>query len=35
MVAYAENLAKTKKLSLPPDYAQDFQACRRFLDQHD
>lgn len=34
MVAYAEKLAKTKKLPLPPGYAQDFQACRRFLDQH-
>jgi DNA topoisomerase-3 len=34
MVAYAEKLAKSKKLPLPPDYAQDFQACRRFLDQH-
>ena len=34
MVAYAEKLAKTKKLPLPPGYAKDFQACRRFLDQH-
>jgi DNA topoisomerase-3 len=34
MVAYAEKLAKTKKLPLPPGYAQDFQACRRFLDQN-
>ena len=34
MVAYAEKLAKTKKLPLPPGYAQDFQACRRFLDRH-
>ena len=34
MVAYAEKLAKTKKLSLPAGYAQDFQACRRFLDQY-
>jgi DNA topoisomerase III len=34
MVAYAEKLAKTKKLPLPPGYAQDFQACRRFLDQY-
>jgi DNA topoisomerase-3 len=34
MVAYAEKLAKSKKLPLPPGYAQDFQACRRFLDQH-
>ena len=34
MVAYAEKLAKAKKLPLPPGYAQDFQACRRFLDQY-
>src|SRR5271166_658593 len=34
MVAYAEKLAKTKKLPLPSGYAQDFQACRRFLDQY-
>jgi DNA topoisomerase-3 len=34
MVAYAEKLAKSKKLPLPPGYAQDFKACRRFLDQH-
>ncbi len=34
MVAYAENLAKSKKVQLPPGYDQDFQACRRFLDQH-
>ena len=34
MVAYAEKLAKTKKLTLPAGYAQDFQACRRFLDQY-
>ncbi len=34
MVAYAEKLAKTKKLSLPAGYARDFQACRRFLDQY-
>jgi DNA topoisomerase-3 len=34
MVAYAEKLAKTKKLPLPPGYAQDFQTCRRFLDQY-
>jgi len=34
MVAYAEKLAKTKKLPLPPGYAQDFQACCRFLDQY-
>ena len=34
MVAYAEKLAKTKSLPLPPGYNQDFQACRRFLDQY-
>ena len=34
MVAYAEKLAKAKKLPLPVGYSQDFQACRRFLDQH-
>jgi DNA topoisomerase III len=34
MVAYAEKLAKMKKLPLPPCYAKDFQACRRFLDQY-
>ena len=34
MVAYAEKLAKTKSLPLPPGYDQDFQACRRFLDQY-
>ena len=34
MIAYAEKLSKTKKLPLPAGYAQDFQACRRFLDQH-
>ena len=34
MVAYAEKLAKAKRLPLPPGYAQDFQACRRFLDQY-
>ena len=34
MVAYAKKLAKTKSLPLPPGYSQDFQACRRFLDQY-
>jgi DNA topoisomerase III len=34
MVAYAEKLAKAKKLPLPSGYAKDFQACRRFLDQY-
>ena len=34
MVAYARNLARSKKVSLPEDYQQDFNACRRFLDEH-
>jgi DNA topoisomerase-3 len=34
MVSYAEKLAKSKGVDLPPAYARDFQACRRFLDQH-
>ncbi len=34
MVAYAQKLAKTKNVALPPGYDRDFQACRRFLDQH-
>jgi DNA topoisomerase III len=34
MVSYAQKLAKMKGVSLPADYDRDFQACRRFLDQH-
>jgi DNA topoisomerase III len=34
MTAYARKLASAKKLELPPGYEQDFDACRRFLDQH-
>jgi DNA topoisomerase-3 len=34
MVGYARKLAKMKGLDLPPDCHLDFQACRRFLDQH-
>ena len=34
MVGYAQKLAKMKGLDLPPDCHLDFQACRRFLDQH-
>jgi hypothetical protein len=34
MVSYAEKLAKAKGLFLPAGYYRDFQACRRFLDQH-
>ncbi len=33
MIAYAEKLAKAKELPLPAGYSQDFQTCRRFLDQ--
>jgi hypothetical protein len=34
MVAFAERLAKDKKATLPSDYANDFDICRHFLDQH-
>jgi DNA topoisomerase-3 len=34
MVAYAKSLAENKKVKLPPRYAQDFETCRRFLDQY-
>jgi DNA topoisomerase III len=34
MVAFAEKLAKDKKVDLPADYARDFEVCRRFLDDH-
>ena len=34
MVAYAQNLARSKKVTLPGGYQQDFNACRRFLDEH-
>jgi DNA topoisomerase-3 len=34
MVAYAKSLAGNNKVKLPPGYAQDFETCRRFLDQH-
>ena len=34
MVSYAEKLAKTKGVALPAGFKTDFQACRRFLDQH-
>jgi DNA topoisomerase III len=34
MVGYAQKLAKAKGVALPPGYDRDFQACRRFLDQH-
>ena len=34
MVAYARSLARSKKVTLPEGYQQDFNACRRFLDEH-
>jgi DNA topoisomerase-3 len=34
MVAFAEKLAKDKKVGLPPGYARDFEICRRFLNDH-
>jgi DNA topoisomerase-3 len=34
MVSYAQSLAKSRNLTLPPGYDRDFDACRRFLDQH-
>jgi DNA topoisomerase-3 len=34
MVSYAQKLAKMKGIALPLDYNRDFQACRRFLDEH-
>ena len=34
MVAYAQSLARGKKVTLPEGYERDFKACRRFLDEH-
>jgi len=34
MVAYAQSLARSKKVALPEAYQQDFHACRQFLDEH-
>jgi DNA topoisomerase-3 len=34
MVAYAQSLARGKKVALPEGYERDFRACRRFLDEH-
>jgi DNA topoisomerase-3 len=34
MVAFAERLAKDKRATLPSGYDNDFDICRRFLDQH-
>lgn len=34
MISYAQSLARMKGIVLPSDCHQDFQACRRFLDEH-
>jgi DNA topoisomerase-3 len=34
MVAYAQSLARGKKVTPPDGYEWDFKACRRFLDEH-
>lgn len=34
MVAFARSLAERKGIELPPPCTQDFDQCRRFLDQH-
>jgi DNA topoisomerase-3 len=34
MVAYAQSLARGKKVTPPKGYERDFKACRRFLDEH-
>ena len=34
MVAYAQSLARGKKVALPEGYERDFKAGRRFLDEH-
>lgn len=34
MVAFARSLAERKGIELPPPCVQDFDQCRRFLDQH-
>jgi hypothetical protein len=34
MVAYAQSLARGKKVVLPEGYALDFALCRRFLEEH-
>ena len=34
MVAFAERLAKNKRVTLPSGFDKDFDICRRFLDQH-
>ncbi|WP_207485670.1 DNA topoisomerase [Arenibaculum pallidiluteum] len=34
MLAFARSLAQRKGVPLPAEAAEDFEACRRFLDQH-
>ncbi|CAN2534231.1 DNA+topoisomerase+3 [Methylocapsa aurea] len=34
MVVYAQNLARSKNVALPENYRQDFDTCRKFLDEH-
>ncbi|MBO0742379.1 MAG: DNA topoisomerase III, partial [Hyphomicrobiaceae bacterium] len=34
MMAFAEKLAREKRVDLPAGYAKDFDICRRFLDDH-
>lgn len=34
MMAFAQRLAKDKRATLPAGWDQDFDTCRRFLDQH-
>lgn len=34
MIAYAQMLARSRKAALPEGYQRDFDACRRFLDEH-
>jgi hypothetical protein len=34
MIAFAERLANDKRVNLPSRYDQDFDVCRRFLDDH-
>jgi len=34
MMAFAEKLAREKRVDLPAGYAKDFEICRRFLDDH-
>jgi DNA topoisomerase-3 len=34
MVAYAQSLSRGKKVTLPEGFQDDFDACRRFLDEN-